>query len=390
VRKHEELMNILFNALIMTEKPFGYSSVISSYLDHMLTHIEATNRQDLRFFVVCQKRAVEQVDPSGRLRSSHLFTFIILPDLRNVLLRSLIEQVYLNYLAISHQCEVIHMPATLGLLFAVRKQVLFFHATTTFMLERKMHGRGPISTLLHNFVIRHSTQSADILAVSTQTTAEELLGYTRSRREYTVIGEGIKEITESTLPPQDEIVEKLQGQKFIMFTSSFYELKNQYLLIDLFKERKSSDLKLVLVGTNAQNDYYQKCLQEQNENIVILDRVTDATLNWLYRNTLLYVSPSLFEGFSMTPFEALKCGAPIILSDIPVHREVYGAGIKYFDPKSVSQLSNAVIEGLSNEYKMRCRLSLIDLEKRYSWESFLNKNLCLYEQAVGQVERASA
>ena len=79
----------------------------------------------------------------------------------------------------------------------------------------------------------------------------------------------------------------------------------------------------------------------------IFEDVDDATLRWLYEHAALYISPSLFEGFSMTPFESLLCDCPILLSDIPVHREVYGEGFHYFNPRDAAGLKEMIGESLS-------------------------------------------
>ncbi|WP_157269980.1 glycosyltransferase family 4 protein [Azohydromonas aeria] len=45
----------------------------------------------------------------------------------------------------------------------------------------------------------------------------------------------------------------------------------------------------------------------------------------LYQTCRAFVYPSLWEGFGIPPLEAMACGAPVIASDIPAHREVLGS-----------------------------------------------------------------
>ena len=51
------------------------------------------------------------------------------------------------------------------------------------------------------------------------------------------------------------------------------------------------------------------------------------------------INPSLFEGWSTTVEEARALGAPMILSDIPVHHEQAGPAATYFDPASPDRLA---------------------------------------------------
>ena len=50
----------------------------------------------------------------------------------------------------------------------------------------------------------------------------------------------------------------------------------------------------------------------------------DATVTRAYREAAVAVCPSRFEGFGVTPMEALGCGIPVVASDIPPHREFVG------------------------------------------------------------------
>jgi len=67
--------------------------------------------------------------------------------------------------------------------------------------------------------------------------------------------------------------------------------------------------------------------------ILWLDAVTDPQLKWLYGNARLTIQSSFYEGFSLVPVESLAFGTPVLVSDIPVHREILGNKASYFDPR---------------------------------------------------------
>ena len=76
---------------------------------------------------------------------------------------------------------------------------------------------------------------------------------------------------------------------------------------------------------------YRQQLQRQvaelqlGDRVEFLDYVSQPQLVELYRRCSALLYPSLWEGFGIPPLEAMACGAPVIASDIPVHREVLGS-----------------------------------------------------------------
>ncbi|MEO8452082.1 MAG: glycosyltransferase [Gemmatimonadota bacterium] len=70
--------------------------------------------------------------------------------------------------------------------------------------------------------------------------------------------------------------------------------------------------------------------------------VGDATVNDAYRAATVVVAPSRFEGFGLTPMEAVASGRPAVASDIPPHREHIGGAAAYFELESDASLHEAI------------------------------------------------
>ena len=72
----------------------------------------------------------------------------------------------------------------------------------------------------------------------------------------------------------------------------------------------------------------------------------------------------------------MKCGSPVIASDIPVHREVYADAAEFFNPYSVDSLSRA-IQSVIDPAHSGHRVGLITtggiVAGRYSHDSILPK-----------------
>jgi glycosyltransferase involved in cell wall biosynthesis len=104
--------------------------------------------------------------------------------------------------------------------------------------------------------------------------------------------------------------------------------KNLELALAAFERTSDSlpGLRLVVIGENA----YSRRLVEQSSSrhsIQILSYVSDASLEWLYRNSVALLFPSSYEGFGLPILEAMRFGCPVLASDIAPHREVIGDAV---------------------------------------------------------------
>ena len=67
-----------------------------------------------------------------------------------------------------------------------------------------------------------------------------------------------------------------------------------------------------------------------------------------YRSAIAVLCPSLAEGFGFVPMEAAACGAPVLMSDIPSHREALPVVKPYGDPQDKESLPRAIRAVLKN------------------------------------------
>lgn len=110
----------------------------------------------------------------------------------------------------------------------------------------------------------------------------------------------------------------------------------------------------------------------------------DSTLAGLYRETLLVVCPSLYEGFGLPLVEALLAGAPVVASDIPVFREVAGDAVLYAAAQDPAAWAGQV-HRLHHDEELRRRLA--DRGRRraadLSWEKTARETWGLWRRVAG-------
>ncbi len=91
--------------------------------------------------------------------------------------------------------------------------------------------------------------------------------------------------------------------------------------------------------------------------------VDDGQLAYLYRHCEGFILPSLYEGFGIPPLEALACGCrTLLLSDIPVFREVYGNVANFCDPYDSASVS-------LSDLKSAGEAETVALLRKFSWKN---------------------
>ena len=135
---------------------------------------------------------------------------------------------------------------------------------------------------------------------------------------------------------------------YFLFVGALEPRKAPDVLVDGFLRARARGLEaeLVIVGEGR--------LDPQGAGVFRLGRVDD--LGALYACALAVVLPSWLEGFGLPPVEGLAAGAPAIVSDLPVLREVLGDGALYVPPGDAEALSAALLS-VASDPSFRARLA---------------------------------
>lgn len=136
--------------------------------------------------------------------------------------------------------------------------------------------------------------------------------------------------------------------RYIMGLSTLQPRKNFEGLIDAWQRVRHAhapDLKLVIVGRPGWR--FDKILDAIRPHIgdgglLHLQDLSVAETRALYARAACFVSPSFAEGFGYPPLEALQCGTPAVISDIPAHRSVCGDAALYCDPYDVNDIADKI------------------------------------------------
>lgn len=250
-------------------------------------------------------------------------------------------------------------------------------------------------------VLGRAVKKAKRIIVPSNVVKDETLSkFSVDANKIVVTYEAVEPRIQSLVPKDDKVV-RLAVEKFhinnnyFLYVGTAYPHKNLKTLVVSQKENWEKEVtksQIVLAGRN--DLFYQRLagfvngLKLNNQIIfatkyVEKNNITDESLALLYRGALAYVSPALNEGFSLSPLEAQSIGVPLLLSDIPVHKEIYGDSALYFEPTSTLDLSDKLLQ-MERDINLRNDLIAKGLEnvKKYSWTKMAQETLKVYNDAA--------
>lgn len=205
-----------------------------------------------------------------------------------------------------------------------------------------------LKRLGYNQVIKKALSKASDIIVPTNTVKNDILA------AYPMIRpERIHPIAEA---PDEIFRQKLEFQasnfelptNYLLFVGNVYPHKNLSTLLKAFGLLRDQKLDLVIVAKAS--PFLSRVLAPfDRTRIHVLSNLKDRELVEVYAMADILVTPSLMEGYGLVGLEALMVGTPVVASNIPVYREVYGNNVTYFDPKSSSDLASKITQVLSKK-----------------------------------------
>ncbi len=108
----------------------------------------------------------------------------------------------------------------------------------------------------------------------------------------------------------------------------------------------------------------------------------------MYSGASLFVFPSLYEGFGLTPLEAMSCGAPVVCSNRTSLPEVVGDAAISVDPDNLSALVVAMCRVLTDD-TLRADLHERSLKQaaKFSWRKTAEQTLAVYEESYARSKK---
>lgn len=156
--------------------------------------------------------------------------------------------------------------------------------------------------------------------------------------------------------PQDisQAMLEITSAPFVLAVGTVEPRKRHDLILDAFEQAWAvgSQLRLALVGKQGWNvDALVTRIRAHSEfgrRLFWSERASDVDLTHAYSKAVALVQASEAEGFGLPIVEASHFGCPLLLSDIPVFREIAGDAASYFPAGDAAALAKLLAHAQGN------------------------------------------
>ena len=309
-------------------------------------------------------------------------------DARNVSIRNWEAPIYTpweQFFAFYYPMNVdlLHVPHfNIPVLFR-KRMVVTIHDLIYLLFPESVNS--PLAKHYVSFMIRSALEKAEkVITVSDNTRAdlmrlfgEEYSGKIRVIHE--AAGRDFRKINDKTRLA-DVMCRYRLSEKIILYVGSVKPHKNVATLIKVFTLLKEWGLphQLVICGRwNRKEDHLKDDLIDRN--IRYIGEIPLEDLVVLYNMADVLVHLSLYEGFGLTALEAMRCGTPVVTSDVSSLPEVAGEAAITVSPLNVEQIADTVYNVVVNE-RLREGMIAAGLKriKQFSWEKAARETLKVY------------
>lgn len=161
------------------------------------------------------------------------------------------------------------------------------------------------------------------------------------------------------------------SQNYILSVGATLSHKNGERLLEAWQLVNlwcDHNMKLVVVGGLDRGQVLHRF--GAVDNLLIIPRASDGSLEALYKNSLCTVFPSLYEGWGLPVGESLWLGKACLASNATSVPEVGLDMCEYFDPLRPESIANALLKVIRCPQRVGELESRIDFRRLKSWADY--------------------
>jgi glycosyltransferase involved in cell wall biosynthesis len=227
------------------------------------------------------------------------------------------------------------------------------------------------------YVPRFAERSVLIATVSEYSKSDIASSYGIDPGKIDVVYNGVNEIYAPLPPEEAERYRKLHtgGKPYFIFVGAMHPRKNLLNLLqgfDRFREKSGLDYKLAIVGekmflTGEMEKVYRG--MKFRDEVIFKGRLSPDELRTALGASVGMTFIPLFEGFGIPLLEAMRCGIPILASNVTSLPEIAAGAAIYADPLDLEEIADGMMQ-LATDPALRARLVKAGRERsgEFSWD----------------------
>lgn len=227
-----------------------------------------------------------------------------------------IKRLFVKYDLSCYPNKIIYSP-THHNIFSEKKMVITIHDFISYSYP-KQH---PLQYLYFKFYLPLLVKKCSYIITVSETVKKKIAkAYNFPLDKIFVIPNYVSKVNFDLLSKKKE-----SEKKYLLVVGASYPHKNiDELLFNNVLWKEKYDLKIIGPSNNYQNRLKKIVFNEGlQKNVSFLSSVSEEEIQLYFKNCDALIYPSIDEGFGIPPLEALMYNKPSIISDIPVHREIF-------------------------------------------------------------------
>lgn len=276
--------------------------------------------------------------------------------------------------------EVPDLPETIKKVVTIH-DVIYHKLPKTFpFIDRQMYA----------YKTKKACHIADAIIAVSEQTKQDLLELTKVPEEkiHVIYPTWNKEYEhECTIILKEEYFERYGlPRDFVLYVGALSKRKNFLRLLEAMTLPENQDKHLVAVSNGG--DEYERAEEFIYNNhlegrVFFLKNLPWYELPIIYHMSQGLVYPSLYEGFGLPILEALRCGKPVITSNLSSMPEVGGDACIFIDPTNVEEISAAINFIYYNvDLAKEIQLKAMQQIQKFNPEKMTEKMMNVYRQLV--------
>lgn len=349
-------MNIAINATILDEKPSGLGIYTLNVIKELskLTKIYVITSHGTPFKANANIHIIKSPE-------------IVQPKNRKIgaVARLLWLNIVLPRILKKNQFDVLLNLTHHGIFFPAIPQIITIHDLIPLLFPSQYRFQNYYFRI---FLPRLLRRAVAISTCSECTKRDISRRYNVSQKKIIVTGNSFN----SLLKPGTE--DSKRKKDYILMVGAVLGHKNLHSVIKAYgQSTRLQAYTLKIVGEGGKYINYLKALAASfnvHAKVEFIGYATTECLSELYRNALVFVYPSFYEGFGMPPLEAMQMGTPVAASKIEPIQEVCEDAVFYFNPNSVEDIRKK-LELISQNEELRDELIKKGFEqlKKHTWSN---------------------